>query len=246
LVFYHTISEDTPTSCASSNYLFELNNSGYLDGLENQLNLPFNLSEVVSQFCPNFRMGALYINSLIHSSIGAPNPLKKIFLWHSGIVSGNSLQREKQWKDENHLYIINPSQWKFIDKHLKMVLLVWMRGKETSGDKTRYNWEQIESCTGVSQRNMRNLLRETEKIFPDWFRVNNPPSPPTTLSLSRSNYRALLHLPDRSEEWKIYRGHCERLMLLKQERNKGRNKKQFSMFPTEQFKSTLQNHLDNF
>jgi len=147
--------------------------------------------------------------------------LKKKFIWHSGVISGASLHRLNQWHLENHLYFIHPSQWKFIDKHLKMVIIIYMRGYEQG---TRFTCDRIEAMTGVAGRTLRRFLKEAALQFPEWYTINNPPRNRCIQDIARERLRTNKGLSNRGDEWKKYKGHTERLMLIEQERKKGNKK----------------------
>jgi len=109
-----------------------------------------------------------------------------------------------------------------MDRHLKMLLLIWMRGRIT-GKSSRFNWKQVESSCGASQKTLSIFLKQSDREFPNWFKLNNPVRPRSQGSVIRQTLRQRMNLQDRSIEWKK-RGKPERLHLLKQEREKRHSK----------------------
>jgi len=192
-------------------------------GIETRLNLPFSMIEIQNT-CPNFRSGELYRNYLISTVINCPNPLREEFTWNgSKNFAGGIVRKEQLYKEEYHFYKIHPTQWKYLDLHLKMVYIIWLRGLITP-NRSRFTWIQIEAQCGESQKTLLRLLKEARKLFPEWYEINIPPPRRSKSSLQREEIRKSLNLPNRSTEWKN-RGRLERQYLIQLEKDKGYKKK---------------------
>jgi len=177
-------------------------------GVETRLNLPFEMS-VIQATCPNFRSGELYRNYLISTVFNTPNPLREEFSWNgSKDFDGGIIRKEQRYHEEHHLYKIHPTQWKYLDLHLKMIYIIWLRGLNTP-NRSRFTWSQIESQCGESQKTLLRLLKEARKLFTEWYDINIPPKPRSKESLKREELRKKLNLPNRSTDWKD-RGRLER------------------------------------
>jgi len=195
--------------------------NGIPRGFEIQLNLPFDVFQTSSQFCTNFRTSPLYINYIYAAALGAPLVLKKEFIWQGNDqMCGGKLRRQQQYDNEKDIYVVHPTQWKYLDKHLQMVILIWIRGKGDDG-KQRFTWSQVEASTGVSQKTLYLFLKDFAGEFPLWFNYNHPVSPPSRNAVIRNSYRLRNGLPNRHSEWIRYKGKPERQLLIKQEVDKG-------------------------
>jgi len=188
-------------------------------GIESRLKLPFDMNEI-QRTCPNFRSGELYRNYLISTVLNTPNPLREEFTWNgSKNFDGGIVRKEQVYRDQYHLYKIHPTQWKYLDLHLQMVYIIWLRGLITP-KQSRFTWKQIEAQCGESQKTLLRLLKEARKLFPEWYNINIPPPPRSKSSLEREELRKKLNLTNRSTEWKDL-GRLERQFLIQLEKEKG-------------------------
>jgi len=199
------------------------NNDDFPTGIEKILKLPFNLVELKRSMCPNLRAGPLYKNYLAATLINVPDPLPKNFQWQgSHIMSGGIIRKGQRYENEKKIYVIHPSEWKHLDSHLKMILLICLRGSD-GPFRSRFIWPQIECMTGESQKTLSNLLKESKRTFPIWHASNAPPVMVSKSSFLRAEIRRKFDLPDRSGEWKN-KGRLERQYLIYQENQKGHTK----------------------
>jgi len=92
----------------------------------------------------------------------------------SHIISGGTVRKKQRYDDEKTTYIVHPSEWRHMDSHLKMILLIWLRGYRY-GKRSRFTWDKVECQTGESQKTMSHLFKESITVFPEWYRRNFPP-----------------------------------------------------------------------
>jgi len=123
---------------------------------------------------------------------------------------GTAIERKQQYDEEKHLFIIHPSEWRYIDRHLRLVVLIYLRGWDHGN--YRFTWKQVECQTGQSQKTLSGVLKEAKVEFPNWWDINKRIDILSHDAIRRRNFREKKNLSSRHSEW-AKRGKLERLQF---------------------------------